>query len=135
MNVDIIESCVEKCSEMPKSCVEKCSEMPKTCVEKCSEMAKSCVEKCSEMPKSCVEKCSGMPKTCVEKCSGMAKLCVEKCSFSLVRLVSPLLLEGDGGGFTSPTCSYLFSSPCAEECLAVRPGTWWLHCCRPLVAS
>ena len=58
MNVDIIESCVEKCSGMVKTCVEKCSEMPKSCVEKCSGMAKPCVEKCSEVAKSCVEKCS-----------------------------------------------------------------------------
>ena len=47
MNVDIIESCVEKCSGMAKSCVEKCSELLFLCVEKCIFAAVLCVEKCN----------------------------------------------------------------------------------------
>ena len=43
----IIESCVEKCSEMPKTCVEKCSELLFLCVEKCIFAAVLCVEKCN----------------------------------------------------------------------------------------
>ena len=75
MNVDIIDSCVEKCSEMAKSCVEKCSGMAKSCVEKCSGMAKSCVEKCSEVPKSCVEKCSeGKPLPSLPSREGLTNL-------------------------------------------------------------
>lgn len=47
MNVDIIETCVEKCSGMAKSCVEKCSKLLFLCVEKCIFAAVLCVEKCN----------------------------------------------------------------------------------------
>ena len=43
----IIESCVEKCSEMAKLCVEKCSKLLFLCVEKCIFAAVLCVEKCN----------------------------------------------------------------------------------------
>ena len=67
----IIESCVEKCSEMAKTCVEKCSEMAKSCVEKCSELLFLCVEKCIFAAVLCVEKCNCHGENSAKTACGM----------------------------------------------------------------
>ena len=72
MNVDIIESCVEKCGDLGKLCVKKCSGMLKLCVEKCSKLLFLSVERCFFVNYDCIVKVDKMQ--IIQKC--VMQICI-----------------------------------------------------------